>query len=107
MTLVSGMKALYSYDEKGVARFLCDVRYVTDGGDAVIYSHTHKDEKIIQNHIETHRLHPIDTRTDREKAIDDLSRFIDVSVFSVEENIFRAIQAGKIHGTTFTENKND
>ncbi len=103
-----GMKALYSYDEKGESRFLCDVRYVTDSGDVVIYSRTHRDEKIIQNHIETHRLHPIDTRTDKEKAADDfmslLNELTDDGSIAVTV-IMDSIQAGEIHGVTFTENK--
>ena len=48
--------------------------------------------------------------TDREKAIDDLSKYVfnnPNSTISVPHNVFSAIKSGKVHGVTFTENKND
>ena len=101
-----GMEALYSFNS-GESKFRCDIRYITDRGDVVIYSIPYECEMIIRYDRESVGLYPIDTRTDKERAVDDLKTFINDYSGSIELNILNAIRAGRIHGVTFTENKND
>jgi hypothetical protein len=54
--------------------------------------------------LNIHMAKPIDTRTDTEKAIDDL-RKMDESICNDTEwhkNFIEAIKSGKVHGITFT-----
>ena len=57
------------------------------------------------------RLTPIDTRTDTEKAIDDLADGISANCSDDQSfkedaiNMLNFIKAGKIHGVTFTGDK--
>lgn len=47
------------------------------------------------------RINAIDTRTDKEKAIDDIIDVIHDNSGNYAENIFKQIELGKVHGVTF------
>ena len=84
-------------------RFDCEV---ITGADAVGYFVImYEGEWVV---VKTSDITAIDTRTDTEKAIDDLSEYAfsnPDSTISMPHNVFYAIKAGKIHGVTFTGDK--
>ena len=66
------------------------IKYV---GDLVIYAYVENGERC--DNVKTLKFKPIDTRTDKEKAIDDIQRILDCDQF-MAENMFFSLS--DIHG---------
>jgi hypothetical protein len=100
-----GMSCMIYYNETD-SRFNdffdCEIEILAVTGDVFTFINPLKGLGALK--LELKIINPIDTRTDTEKAIDDLLDECKRSSThdGVINNVFNAIKAGKIHGVTFT-----
>ena len=83
----------------------------SNGENVIMFEYTHNGSMSIDCTIFSNEwVKPIDKRTDKEKAIDDLNKFLGSQnrndIFHTwSVNFLSEVKSGKIHGITFTGDK--